>query len=109
MSDTEREDERRYSDVQTLPPVHPGKIMKRFLMDRLGMSERDVAGKSGISSAEVARIAAGDQNIDKPLAQKLAGAFGAAAESLWKMQVVFDHFQSEGRRPPPREVSQLRL
>jgi plasmid maintenance system antidote protein VapI len=90
-------------------PSHPGYLMEYAFMEGRGLSIEDVATGSGLSHETVQGIIDGIVDITEPVAVKLARVLGGSAETLYRAQVEFDRFKSDGTIIPFDELPHLVL
>lgn len=70
-----------YPATDNLPPVHPGRIIRREL-DALGMSARELSRRLGASENAISLIVNGEQGISAEMALRLGKAF-RTGERYW--------------------------
>ena len=70
--------------------MHPGEYIHEVFVEDMGLTQREIAEKLGISSSTVSRILGGNMSVTAEMALKLEQAFGRSAESWLKMQNLHD-------------------
>lgn len=74
-------------------PEHPGDVMKFWFMDGKDLSAEYVAFESDLPVHTIEGIIEGKIDIDRDTAIKLSKVFGKSAETLFRLQVEYDHFK----------------
>jgi addiction module HigA family antidote len=72
-----------------LPPVHPGRILRRQL-EALGMSARKFASHIGVPPNAVTEILNGDRSVSALMAIRFGHAFGTTPEFWMTLQQTHD-------------------
>ncbi|MBM1207279.1 HigA family addiction module antitoxin [Pseudomonas fragi] len=70
--------------------MHPGEYIHEVFVEELGLSQRELAEKLGVSPSTVSRILSSDMAVSADMALKLEEAFERSAESWLKMQSIYD-------------------
>ena len=76
--------------LPTLPPIHPGEILREEFLVPLGMSAADLAIRLGVPAADVEQIAAERAPITDDMAMRLGKHFRTSAEVWIGMQRSYD-------------------
>ena len=71
-------------------PVHPGTILKRDLLDPLGMSINQLAKELRVPANRLSQIIRGRRGITPDTSLRLARYFGFAPEYWLNMQTHYD-------------------
>ena len=80
---------------KTLPPIHPGEILREDFMIPLGLSSNALAKHLGVTAARINEIANGRRGISADTALRLARYFKTTPEFWMNMQ---KHFELETAR-----------
>ena len=78
--------------AETLPPVHPGAILREEFMEPLGLAADRVADACGIARTRVERIVAEESGIDGDIAIRLGRAFETPPQFWMNLQ---QHYELE--------------
>lgn len=70
-------------------PVHPGRILINEL-EKLGMSQKELAVRTGVTEKHVSTIITGKKNISATFAKKLEYALGISASKWMDLQADYD-------------------
>ena len=76
--------------VATLPPMHPGEILREEFLKPLGLSPYRVAKACGVPRTRIERIAREDLGITADTALRLGKYFGTSAELWLGLQMEYD-------------------
>jgi addiction module HigA family antidote len=74
----------------SLPPVHPGEILKEEYLDPLGMSAGNLAGKLLVPRTRIERLVAGHTPITPDTALRLAKYFRTTPQFWMNLQTSYD-------------------
>ena len=74
------------TDVDHLPPVHPGEVLSEEFLIPLGLSARALAERINVPPNRVSTIAAGKRGITGDTALRLASALGTTPEFWMNLQ-----------------------
>lgn len=88
------------NDLNSIPPIHPGRAMAEVLMPQRRMSLEAVSEKANLSVSWLSAFAEGRADMTWDAQKKLKSAFGEAARTLYRMQRTYSYFQTHGHRPP---------
>ena len=83
-----------YPVENKLPPVHPGRILRRQL-DALDMSARKFAKHIGVPPNAVTEILNGERSVTAQMAIRLGHAFGTTAQFWLNLQTTHDLKRAE--------------
>jgi antitoxin HigA-1 len=78
-----------YPAVDNLPPVHPGRILRRQL-DALEMSARKFAEHIGVPPNAVTEILNGERSVTAQMAIRFGRAFGTTPQFWLNLQTLYD-------------------
>jgi antitoxin HigA-1 len=96
-----------YSVTNNLPPVHPGRILRRQL-DALDMSARRFAEHIGVPPNAVTEILNGQRSVTAQMAIRLGKAFGTTPQYWVNLQSMYDLKRAQADMPPGAEnIQQL--
>ncbi len=76
--------------VETLPPMHPGELLREEFMNPLGLSAGNVAKAIGVPRTRVERIVAGEVGISADTALRLSRLFGVTPQFWANAQSHYD-------------------
>ena len=79
------------------PPTHPGEILRKDVLEGLGLSISEAARRLGVSRQQLHRILAGTHPITTEMALRL-GKFVGNGPGIWlRMQQAHDLWNAEQR------------
>ncbi len=95
---------------ETLPPVHPGEVLREDFMKPLGLSQYRLAKDMGVSPIRISQIVRGKRSITVDTAMRLARYFSTSVAVWLRLQVRYDLevAEREKRERINREVKVLR-
>jgi|ERR1700722_10147471 addiction module HigA family antidote len=96
-----------YEDIEQVEPSHPGFVIKTVLMPNFALSENDLAKRIGIAPDRLRGILSGSRPLTSSDARELSIHFGSVGECLLRIQVVYDFFKKNERRPTLQEKRRL--
>ena len=76
--------------VATLPPMHPGEMLREEFLKPLGLSPYRVAKACGVPRTRIERIAREELGITADTALRLGKLFGTTAEFWMNLQKQYD-------------------
>ena len=76
--------------VETLPPLHPGELLREEFMVPLGLSPGKVAKAIGVPRTRIERIVAGEVGISGDTAVRLARLFNVTPQFWANAQSHYD-------------------
>ena len=76
--------------VDTLPPMHPGALLREEFMNPLGLSAGNVAKAIGVPRTRVERIVAGEVGVSADTALRLSRLFGVTTQFWTNAQSHYD-------------------
>src|ERR1700761_8907164 len=94
-----------HSAVNNLPPIHPGRILRRQL-DALSMSARKFANHIGVPPNAVTEILNADRSVTALMALRLGKAFGTTPQFWLNLQSAYDLKRASTDMPPDVEAIQ---
>ena len=71
-------------------PPHPGKAVREFCIEPLGLSVTEAAKGLGVSRTALSELLNGRRGISPEMAIRLSAAFGGSAESWITQQAQYD-------------------
>lgn len=80
---------------QSMPPAHPGKVLKGLYLDPLEVSVTEAAEKLGVTRKTLSQLINGHSGVSAEMAVRLSKALGTTAELWLNMQQAFDLWQAE--------------
>lgn len=88
---------------RTLPPIHPGEILKEDLMAPLGLSANRLARDLRVPVTRVSEILHGRRSITADTALRLARYFGTTPQFWMNLQTAYDLDVAERESAPAIE------
>ena len=79
----------------TMPPVHPGEILREDVLPALGISIGSFARSIGVSRQMLHRILAGTHGITPEMALRIGKFVGNGPEIWLSMQQAYDLWHAE--------------
>jgi addiction module HigA family antidote len=109
VQNNNREENMGSEDITKVPPAHPGKFMKSWLMDRRNISAEELAKGTELPEQRIHDLIAGTAPVDRPTAMKLSRVFGGTAETLYRMQYELDYYKENETLPSYEQLPSLDL
>ena len=81
--------------IKTLPPMHPGEILREEFLEPLGLTPYAVAKACGVPRTRIERIAREELGISADNALRLARLFCTSAEFWLNLQTRYDMLTAE--------------
>jgi antitoxin HigA-1 len=78
------------SEMNKLPPVHPGEVLLEDFIKPFGLSQYRVAQDIGVPTLRITQIVRGKRSITADTALRLARYFGTSANVWLRMQARYD-------------------
>jgi antitoxin HigA-1 len=75
---------------QTMPPVHPGEILKGMYLEPLNVSITALANNLGVARKTVSQLVNGHMGVSAEMALRLGKAFNTTPELWLNMQRNYD-------------------
>ena len=75
---------------ETLPPIHPGKVLLEDFMKPLKLGQYRLAKDIGVTPIRISQIVNGKRSITVDTAMRLARYFGTSAAVWLRLQVRYD-------------------
>lgn len=79
---------------QTRPPTHPGALLREIILPELGMTQKELATRLGVSRYLVSEILHERKAITPDMALRLGQFLGNGAKLWLNMQQTFDLWKS---------------
>jgi antitoxin HigA-1 len=76
--------------TKSLPPVHPGEVLKEEFMKPLGLSANALARSLRVPANRISAIINGDRGVTADTALRLAKAFGTTPDFWLNLQKKYD-------------------
>ena len=76
--------------VATLPPMHPGEMLREEFIKPMGLSSYKVAKACGVPRTRIERIVREELGISADTALRLAKFFGTSVEFWMNLQARYD-------------------
>jgi antitoxin HigA-1 len=80
-------------------PPHPGEVIRELCLKPLGLSVTDAAKHLGVSRKALSELLNGRVGVSPEMAVRLSIAFDTTSESWLTMQMEFDLWRVEKKRP----------
>ena len=80
---------------QSMPPAHPGEVLKGLYLDPLEVSVTEAAEKLGITRKTLSQVINGHSRVSAEMAVRLSKALGTSAELWLNMQQAYDLWMVE--------------
>ena len=90
------------------PPVTPGEILVGEFLEPLKITQRDFAGRIGVSPAYISDIVRGRRGISSDMALRFEAALGMPARFWLNAQVACDLFSAEHDRDAIQKRRKIR-
>ena len=81
--------------VKTLPPMHPGEMLREEFLEPLSLTPYAVAKACGVPRTRIERIAREELGISADTALRLAKLFGTSAAFWLNLQTRYDVLTAE--------------
>jgi addiction module HigA family antidote len=78
------------TDMDRLPPIHPGEVLLEDFMRPLGLTQYRVAKDIGVSPLRISQIVHGKRSITADTALRLARYFGTSPTVWLRLQARYD-------------------
>jgi len=89
-----------------LNPIHPGEIIREDVINYLGLSIKEAAGRLGVTQAMLSRVINCKAEVSPDLALRLEMAGVSTADVWLGLQVDYDKAQiNKGNFPPVRALN----
>ena len=82
--------EKKLEIVATLPPLHPGEVLREEFLGPIGLSAYVVAKACGVPRTRIERIAREEMGISADTALRLGRFFGIEPEFWLNLQTRYD-------------------
>jgi addiction module HigA family antidote len=79
-------------------PPHPGKIVKRTLIEGAHISVTEAAKMLGVGRVTISKLINGKSGISPEMAVRLSIALNTSSEMWLNMQLMYDLWQAEKNR-----------
>ena len=76
--------------IKTLPPMHPGEMLREEFLEPLRLTPYGVAKACGVPRTRIERIAREELGISADTALRLGKLFGTSAEFWLNLQTRYD-------------------
>ncbi|MBX9877515.1 MAG: HigA family addiction module antidote protein [Candidatus Obscuribacterales bacterium] len=80
----------KYKDGDSLPPIHPGEILKSEFMEPLNLSATQLALHMGIPLSRIIMIVGGKRNLTADTAFRLAKVFKTTPDFWLNLQSQYE-------------------
>lgn len=94
--------------ADTLPPVHPGEVLRELYLEPLEMSAGALAKKLGVPRTRIERVAAEKTAITPDTALRLSRFFNTTPEFWMNMQTGYDlKIEARAKKAELARIKQL--
>ena len=80
----------RAKDPDRLEPVHPGEVLLHDFLEPTGLSQHQLAMRTGIPASRIHAIVKGDRSVTADTAMRLGRFFGVSPELWMGLQADYD-------------------
>lgn len=77
-------------NASKLSPIHPGEVLREEFISPMGMSQREFAGKVGVTHTRLNQIVNEKRSITADTALRLAKGLGTTPEFWMNLQARYD-------------------
>ena len=91
----------------SLPPIHPGEIIKHDVLPEVGLSVTAAAKALGVSRQMLHAILAGRKPLSAVMCLKVARLFGGSPEVWTRLQAVYDLKKSSRNKKVMARVARI--
>lgn len=88
------------------PPTHPGEMLLHEFLQPLGLTQRELAEKLGVSYPRVNELINGKRGVTPDTALRLERLFGMEAQFWLNLQLAWDLYQVQ-QSPAAREIRKI--
>ena len=94
--------------VETMPPIHPGEVLREEYLEPLGITQHKLAVAIGVPPRRINEIVHGKRRISADTALRLARYFGTSERFWLNLQGRYDLEAERDRLAPTlREIQPL--
>ena len=94
--------------VQTMPPIHPGEVLREEYLEPLGVTQHKLAVAIGVPPRRINEIVHGKRRISADTALRLARYFGTSERFWLNLQGRYDvELERDRLAPTLREIRPL--
>ena len=87
-------------------PTHPGAMLKEEFLEPLGLTQRELAARLGVSYPRVNELVHGRRAVTPDTALRLEQLFGVEAQFWLNLQLALDLFHAK-RSPAARAIRRI--
>ena len=93
--------------IQTYrPPTRPGEMLQEEFLQPLGMTQRELTGRIGVSYPRINELVHGKRGVTPDTALRLARLFGTTPEFWLNGQLAWDLYQAI-HSPKAKEIEKI--
>jgi len=89
------------------PPTHPGEMLLEEFLKPLGMSQKELAAKLGVSYPRVNELVHGKRGVTTDTALRLEKLFGMEAQFWLNLQLAWDLYHLV-HSPAAKRINRIR-
>lgn len=87
-------------------PTHPGAMLREEFLEPLGMTQRDLAVRLGVSYPRINELIHGKRGVTPDTALRLERLFGMEAQFWLNLQLAWDLYRA-ARSPAARAIHRI--
>jgi addiction module HigA family antidote len=88
-------------------PTHPGEVLLKEFLEPLGLTQKELARRIGVSYPRVNELVHGKRGVTPDTALRLARIFGTSPEFWLNLQLAYDLYHAQ-RRANVEHIEPLR-
>lgn len=89
------------------PPTHPGAMLRAEFLEPLGLTQRELAARIGVSYPRINEIVHGKRGVTPDTALRLERFLGMPAQFWLNLQLAWDLYHA-ARAPSARSIRRIR-
>ena len=89
------------------PPTHPGEMIRAEFLEPLGLTQRELAKRLGVSYPRVNELVQGHRGVTPDTALRLERLLGMEAQFWLNLQLVWDLYHAR-HSPAARAIGRIR-
>lgn len=89
------------------PPTHPGEMLREEFLKPLGVTQRELATRLGVSYPRINELVRGKRGVTPDTALRLQQLFGMEAQFWLNLQLAWDLYRA-AHSPAARTIRRIR-
>ena len=89
------------------PPTHPGEMLREEFLKPLGLTQRELAARLGVSYPRIHDVIRGKRSVTPDTALRLQQLFGMEAQFWLNLQLAWDLYHAS-RSPAARAIRRIK-